>query len=156
MKSRLALIAVATLTLAACASSPPPHGRGYGYGYDYDRAPPPVRCDDCGVIERIERVYGARQTSGSGALIGGIIGAVIGREVSGRDSRNRNRGTVAGAVVGAAAGHAIEKDANRESFDLFIRLDDGRRIVINRTRLGPGFYEGAPVRVEGSRVIALR
>lgn len=154
MKSRLALIAVATLTLAACASSPPPHGRGYGYDYGY--APPPVRCYDCGVIERIERVYGARQTTGSGAVIGGIIGAVIGREVSGRDSRNKNRGTVAGAVVGAAAGHAIEKDANRESFDIYIRLDDGRRIVINRTRLAPGLYEGAPVRVEGSRVIPLR
>lgn len=154
MKSRLALIAIATLTLAACASSPPSHNRGYGHGYGY--APPPVRCYDCGVIERIERVYGGRQTTGSGAVIGGIIGAVIGREVSGHDSRNKNRGTVAGAVIGAAAGHAIEKDANRESFDLFIRLDDGRRLVINRTNLAPGIYEGAPVRVEGSRVIPLR
>lgn len=154
MTTRLALIAAAVLTLAACASSPPPHGRGYGPDYGY--GPPPARCYDCGVIERIERVYGARQTTGSGAVIGGIIGAVIGREVSGRDSRNKNRGTVAGAVVGAAAGHAIEKDANRETFDIYIHFDDGRRIVFNRTRLAPGLYEGTPVRVEGGRIIPLR
>lgn len=152
MKSRIALIALATLALSACASSPPPQ-RGYGY------APPPpmpVRCYDCGVIERIDRVYGARQNTGTGAVLGGIVGAVVGREVSGNDSRNKNRGTVAGAVVGAAAGHAIENQANAETFDIHIRLDDGRRLVINRSSLTQSLFVGAHVRVEGNRIIPLR
>lgn len=157
MQSRNALIVIATLTLAACASSPQPYSRGHSY------APPPsyaqpVRCYDCGVIVRIDKVYGARSNTGTGAVLGGIIGAVVGREVAGdrTSSRNKNRGTVAGAVVGAAAGHAIENKANEETWDIHVRLDDGRRVVVNRNLLGDGIRVGVYVRLDGNRIIPLR
>lgn len=168
MRTRLLVIAALAASLAACASQPRSgYDRGYGYdpydrsydrSYDrgYDRGYA-QRCYDCGVIERIEPVYGARRNSRAGAVLGGLVGAVAAREIPTHGSEgNRNTATVAGAVAGAVAGNAIENRMNDETFDVHVRMDDGRRLVINRNSLGNGLREGAYVRVDGTRLEVLR
>src|SRR5690606_2090664 len=115
MQYKLLIAAGIAVTLAACASSAP-RDRGYGYdGYGYGRDSgyyEPQRCYDCGQIERIVPVYGARQNSRTGAILGGVIGAVAAREIPKHGSRGKeNTATVAGAIAGAAIGNTVENKA---------------------------------------------
>ncbi|MFY2764761.1 peptidoglycan-associated outer membrane lipoprotein precursor [Arenimonas sp. MALMAid1274] len=154
MKSQLLIAAALTATLAACASAPRSTGYGGGYSSGYSE---PQRCYDCGRIERIEKVYGARSNSRTGAVLGGLVGAVAAREIPSHGSQGKkNTATVAGAVAGAVAGNAIENKVNEETFDIHIRMDDGRMLVVNRNSLGNDIREGAYVRVDGTRLIPLR
>lgn len=143
MKIRALIIATLALFLAACAT-----GGGYGYGqrpYDGGYA----RCYDCGTVERIEEVRGARQASGAGAVLGGVIGGVLGNQVG--SGSGRKAATAAGAIGGAVAGHEVEKNVQAApAYDIFIRMDDGRRIVVNQRDLG-GIRVGSYVRVDGGR-----
>lgn len=149
MSLRFLALVLATLLLAACASSPGGH-RGYDRGYDRGYA----RCLDCGTVERIEVVHGERRASGGGAILGGIVGGVIGNQIGSGDGRRA--ATAAGAIGGAVAGHQIEKSQNAApSYDLFIRMDDGRRIVINQRDIG-GIREGSYIELRGDRVYLLR
>lgn len=159
MKCKFLIAAGIAVTLAACASSAP-RDRGYGYDdYGHGRGSgyyEPARCYDCGQVERIVTVYGARQNSGKGAILGGVIGAVAAREIPKHGSRGKeNTATVAGAVAGAAIGNAIENKANEESYDIHVRMDDGRLLVVNRNSLGNGVRVGARVRVDGTRLIPI-
>lgn len=156
MKTRILAVAALSMTLAACASSQPRSGYGYGGYNDYDRGYA-QRCYDCGRVERIEPVYGARKNSRAGAVLGGIVGAVAAREIPdhGSDGK-RNTATVAGAVAGAVAGNAIENKVNEQTFDIHVRMDNGRLVIINRNSLPEGVREGAYVRVDGTRITALR
>lgn len=161
MKTRMLVVAALATSLAACASQPRSQGYGYdrGYGYDpYDRGySQQQRCYNCGRIERIEPVYNGRRNSRAGAVLGGLVGAVAGREIADDSSEGRqNTATVAGAVAGAVAGNAIENRMNEETFDIHVRMDDGRLVVINRTRLANGIREGAYVRVDGNDIDLLR
>lgn len=155
MKTQLLIVAALATGLAACSTAPRNSGYGYndrGAGYSQ-----PQRCYDCGRIERIEQVYGARENSRTGAVLGGLVGAVAAREIPSHGSDGkRNTATVAGAVAGAVAGNAIENKINEETFDIHVRMDDGRRIVINTNRLGANIREGAYVRVDGNRITPLR
>lgn len=160
MKTRLLLVAALATSVAACASQPRQSGYGYdrGYGYDpYDRGYSQQRCYNCGRVERIEPVYGARRNSRTGAVLGGLVGAVAAREIPkhGSDGK-KNTATVAGAIAGAVAGNAIENKVNEETFDIHVRMDDGRLVVINRNSLGNGVREGAYVRVDGTDIDVLR
>ncbi len=154
---RLTLAAAMAALTVACATG---GGSGYGYGGPSQGGYPqqqPQRCYDCGTIERITAVYNARQNSRTGAVLGGVVGAIAGRELADDKSEGRrNTATVAGAVAGAVAGNAIENQVNKESFDVVVRMDDGRYITINKTSLGTGFREGAYVRVNGNRITMLR
>lgn len=155
MKTSLLIAAALTLTATACTTTAP---RNASYGYD-DRPAysEPQRCYDCGTVERIEAVYGARTNSRTGAVLGGVIGAVVAREVPKHGSEgNKNTATVAGAVAGAVAGNAIENKRNEETFDIHVRMDDGRRVVINRNTPGNDIRVGSYVRVDGNRLIPLR
>lgn len=156
MKSQLLIAAALTLTLGACASAPRSTGYSDGYGSSGGYSEP-QRCYDCGRIDRIEKVYGARSNSRTGAVLGGLVGAVAAREIPthGSDGK-RNTATVAGAVAGAVAGNAIENKVNEETFDIHIRMDDGRNLVVNRNSLGNDIRVGAYVRVDGTRLIPLR
>ncbi|HEY9143530.1 MAG TPA: peptidoglycan-associated outer membrane lipoprotein precursor [Arenimonas sp.] len=160
MKIRmLAVAAIAATSLAACAtqSRAPAYGYDRGYSDPYDRGYAQQRCYNCGRIERIEQVYGARKNSRAGAVLGGLVGAVAAREIPTHGSEGKeNTATVAGAVAGAVAGNAIENKMNEETFDIHVRMDDGRLLVINRNRLGNGIREGAYVRVDGTRLELLR
>ena len=143
-------LALAVALLAGCVSSGSSrygHHQGQGgYNQSYDGY---ARCQSCGVVERIERVYGERSESGAGAVLGGIIGGVLGNQVG--SGSGRAAATMAGAIAGVAAGTAIEKN-NRSAtwFDLFLRMDDGRRIVISQRDLD-GIHQGAYVRISNGR-----
>ena len=140
MLTRFAMIAVAGLALSACASG------GYrergvapgGYAY----------CQDCGVVERIEQYYGERSASGGGAIAGAIVGGVLGNQVG--SGSGRKAATAAGAIAGGIAGHQIEKNVNASArYDLFVSMDDGRRIVVTQRDLR-GIREGSRVRISGN------
>lgn len=141
MLIRSATVLALSLGLAACASGGY-RDRGYGQapgGYAY--------CQDCGVVERIEQYEGERRAGGAGAVAGAVIGGVLGSQVG--SGRGRTAATAAGAVAGGVAGHQIEKNVNAApEYDLYVRMDDGRRIVVNQRDLR-GIREGSRVRVSG-------
>jgi len=146
----IGMAAVASMALAGCATS------GYG-SPGYGSAPPPsgssVSCYDCGTVTRIEMIGGGTAPSATGAVLGGLVGAVAGRKIadSQTDSEGRkNTATVAGAVAGAVAGNAIQKNVGGGSYNVYVRMDDGRTTVVTQNDLD-GIREGSYVRVYNGR-----
>ncbi len=138
MRTRIVLLLLALLTLAACATPP----RYYNDGYR-------SACNNCGTIQRIERVYGERETTGGGAVLGAIIGGALGNQVGKGDGRKA--ATVAGAVIGGAIGNEAEKEQrSRPRFEIFVQMDDGRRLVVEQPTLD-GLREGDYVQIVGNR-----
>jgi outer membrane lipoprotein SlyB len=155
----IAAAAVATVALAGCATTSPGYGgggynnNGYGNsGGNYNTN----RCTDCGIVTRINQVASGRTApSATGAILGGIVGAVAGHEISdhtGGSKGNQNIAAAAGAVGGALAGNQIQKNVTSDTFDIAVRMDDGRTIVVNQRDLG-GIRENTYVRVVNGRVI---
>jgi len=140
-------IALLCSVLAACASQSP----RYSSSAQPYSAPSPVRCYDCGRVERIEPVYGARQNTHTGAVLGGIVGGVLGNQVGKGDGKKA--ATVAGVVGGAVAGNAIEKKVNEQTFDITVRMDSGTVVVVNQNSLPGGLRVGSAVRVSNGRII---
>jgi outer membrane lipoprotein SlyB len=140
MRTRLLITALLALLLSACVSTAPlSYGPSDGY----------ARCYDCGQVERIDRVYGQRESTGAGAVLGGIIGGVLGNQVGG--GSGRAAATVAGAIAGGVAGNALEKDSrSAPRYELYVLMDDGRRIIVTQPELN-GIREGSYVRVSGNR-----
>ncbi len=153
MNTRLTILAVLSATLAACASQP---SSNYGRNYYPPSAPynEPTRCYDCGRVERIEVAYGARDNTGTGAVLGGIVGGVLGNQVGKGDGRKA--ATVAGVVGGAVAGNAIEKNRSGQIYNITVRMDDGRRLVLSQNTISDDLRNGSPVRVINGRVVPLR
>lgn len=153
----LAVGTIVVTALAGCATSSPGYGGGSYGGGGYSSAPASSRyCADCGIVERIEVVPSGRSApSATGAILGGIVGAVAGREISqqtGGSDGNKNVSTAAGAVAGAVAGNAIQKRATSDTYNLTVRMDDGRRVVINQHDLG-GIRENTYVRIQNGKVV---
>ncbi len=146
MRLRNLLIAALTLLmLSACATGPSQRSYGHG-GYV-------SRCADCGVVEGIERVHGDRQSTGAGAVVGGIIGGVLGNQVG--SGSGRTAATAAGVIAGGVAGNAIERDVrSAPRYEIFVRMDDGRRLVVTQRELH-GIRQGAAVQIRGNRVVLL-
>jgi outer membrane lipoprotein SlyB len=155
----IAAAAVATVALAGCATTSPGYGgggynnNGYGNsGGNYNTN----RCTDCGIVTRINQVASGRTApSATGAILGGIVGAVAGHEISdhtGGSKGNQNIAAAAGAVGGALAGNQIQKNVTSDTFDIAVRMDDGRTIVVNQRDLG-GIRENTYVRVVNGRVV---
>jgi outer membrane lipoprotein SlyB len=152
----LGVAAAATLALAGCATSP-----GYSsapspsYGGGYSNAP--ANCYDCGTVTRIEQVTtGSAAPSATGAVLGGVVGAVAGHEISrhtGGSKGNQNIAAAAGAVGGALAGNAIQKNTTGASFNVYVRMNDGRTTVVTQRDLD-GVREGSYVRVYNGRAWA--
>jgi len=154
MKIRLLAIgAVAAVTLAGCATTSPGYGSSSA---SYPSSSSSARCYDCGVVTRIDTVGGSRTApSKTGAVLGGIVGAVAGHEIAdktGGSKGNQNLAAVAGAVGGAVAGNAIQNRTTGNSYDVHVRMDDGRTVVINQHDLG-GVRENTYVRVVNGRVV---
>lgn len=150
--SILGLAAVGALALAGCTTTSPDYGYGSpGYGH-----PSQAACLDCGIVTRIDVVPSGRSApSATGAVLGGIVGAVAGHEISDRtggSKGNQNVAAVAGAVAGAAAGNAIQNHATGDSYNIHVRLDDGRSVVINQRDLG-GIRENTYVRLANGKVV---
>jgi outer membrane lipoprotein SlyB len=146
VKSRLLFASTLALCLSACATT----DRGYGYQDRYPDRRYSVRCDYCGVVERIDVArYGDGRTTGAGIVAGAIVGAAVGNQVGSGDGRKA--ATVAGAVAGGALGNKIERDrAERDVYAVFVRMDDGRRVVVEQRALD-GVREGARVAVRDGR-----
>ena len=154
----IAAAAVATVALAGCATTSPGYGSsGYNNGYgnsggNYNTN----RCADCGIVTRINQVASGRSApSATGAVLGGIVGAVAGHEISdhtGGSRGNKNIAAAAGAVGGALAGNQIQKNVTSDTFDITVRMDDGRTVGVNQRDLG-GIRENTYVRVVNGKVI---
>jgi outer membrane lipoprotein SlyB len=154
----IAAAAVATVALAGCATTSPGYGSsGYNNGYgnqgnSYNNG----RCADCGIVTRINQVASGRTApTATGAILGGIVGAVAGHEISdhtGGSRGNKNIAAAAGAVGGALAGNQIQKNVTSDTFDITVRMDDGRTVVVNQRDLG-GIRENTYVRVVNGKVI---
>lgn len=145
----LGLATAATLSLAGCAT--------YGSAGGSVGAPPPAyggstaSCYDCGTVTRIEQTGGSSAPSATGAVIGGLVGAAAGRELADDESKGRrNTATVAGAVAGAVAGNAIQKNVAGATYNVYVRMNDGRTTVVTQDDLG-GIREGSYVRVYNGR-----
>jgi outer membrane lipoprotein SlyB len=154
----IAAAAVATVALAGCATTSPGYGGGGGYnsGYGNSGGYNTNRCADCGIVTRINQVASGRTApSATGAILGGLVGAVAGHEISdhtGGSKGNQNIAAAAGAVGGALAGNQIQKNVTSDTFDITVRMDDGRTVVVNQRDLG-GIRENTYVRVVNGRVV---
>jgi outer membrane lipoprotein SlyB len=154
----IAAAAIATVALAGCATTSPGYGSsGYNNGYGntnngYNNG----RCADCGIVTHINQVASGRTApSATGAILGGLVGAVAGHEISdhtGGSRGNKNVAAAAGAVGGALAGNQIQKNVTSDTFDISVRMDDGRTVVVNQRDLG-GIRENTYVRVVNGKVI---
>ncbi len=154
MKSRILLVSAAALALAGCATDGAYYGDDdYAYNGRYDRYDRPerdyVRCLSCGRVERIERYRDDGRTTGVGAVTGAVVGGALGNQVG--SGSGRRAATVAGAVLGGIAGNEIEEDAREGTrYDVYVRMEDGRRLVVTQRELD-GIREGSVVRVTGGR-----
>ena len=153
MKTRLLTLgAVAAVALAGCATTSP----GYYGNQQSPSYSQPARCVDCGIITHIDTVASGRTApSATGAVLGGIVGAVVGREISdqtGGSSGNKNVATVAGAAAGAVGGDAIQNRTTGDSYDVHVRMDDGRTVVINQRNVD-GMRANTYVRVVNGKVV---
>ena len=119
--------ASASLALAGCAT---PGYSNSGYGTSSPGYGTTASCYDCGTVTRIEQVSsGSTAPRATGAVLGGLVGAAAGRAIAKdqTDSEGRqNTATVAGAVAGAVAGNAIQNRTGGASYNVYVRMQDGR------------------------------
>ncbi len=148
--------ALASLALAGCATSPGYGNSGYNNGGYNNGGYGTTRCADCGIVTRIDSVASGRSApAATGAILGGIVGAVAGHEISdktGGSKGNQNIAAAAGAAAGAVAGNRIQQNVTGNSYDIQVRMDDGRVVVVNQKDLG-GIRENTYVRVVNGRVV---
>ncbi len=109
---------------------------------------------DCGTVTRIEQVAGSNAPQATGAVIGGLVGAAAGRELADDESTGRrNTATAAGAVAGALAGNAIQNRVENATYNVHVRMSDGRTTVVTQNDLD-GLRVGSQVRVYNGRAWA--
>ncbi len=137
--------AIVSLALAGCATSPASsgyYGSSSGYG---------TSCYDCGTVIRIDQVGGQPSRGVAGAVVGGLVGAAAGRELADDKSEGRrNTATAAGALAGAVAGSAIQRNMSDGTYNIQVRMNDGRVVTVTQDSLG-GIREGSQVRVYNGR-----
>ena len=149
------LIAAISLALSSAALADHRYDDRYHDGRYYetrnDRYHSRYGCDRCGVVLDINR-YGHRNrhSNAGGTVLGALVGGAIGNQVGKGDGRKA--ATVAGAVIGGVAGNRID-DRNGDGgdrYEVLVRMDDGRRIVLNQNDLN-GVREGSRVYVRNGR-----
>lgn len=138
---KIGLVALTVLLVAACSSQP-----------RYDSA-----CNNCGTVDRIERVQlqDQHQSIGAGAVIGAIIGGAAGSQIGSDD--NQTTAIAAGAVVGGVIGHQVQKrsNANQSGYLFDVRLDDGRWAKVTQLE-NPSLRVGSRVIIVNGEVQRLR
>ena len=123
----LGLASLGLLALAACTTTSP----NDGYGNQGSSYPSQTRCADCGIVTRIDVLASTRSApAATGTVLGGIVGA----------------------VAGAAAGKAIQDRVTGDTYNIHVRMDDGRTLVINQHDLR-GIRENTYVRVVNGKVV---
>lgn len=149
--SLISVAAAASLALAGCAT--PGYNSGYSGG-GYGPGPASANCMDCGTVTRIEQVAGSNVPQATGAVVGGLVGAAAGRELADDESSGRrNTATAAGAVAGALAGNAIQNRVENATYNVHVRMSDGRTTVVTQNDLD-GLRVGSQVRVYNGRAWA--
>ena len=157
------LAAMAAVLLAACAAEPRYDNR-YDTRYDtrYDNRYDSGRayrsgCDNCGTIERIERVRLRHQHQGigKGAVLGAIIGGVAGNKIASDD--DRTVATAAGAVAGGVIGHKVQNNNRKQKrgYQFDVQLDDGRMAQVTQVNKHD-LRVGSRVLIRDHRVELLR
>lgn len=156
---KLSLIVPAALAAFALAGCSTTGSNSYGGGYNsgYNSGYSQQTCNDCGTVTRIMVLDSGRNApAATGAVLGGIVGAVAGHEISdhtGGSRGNKNIAAVAGAAAGALAGNKIQQNTTGQSYDITVRMDDGRVVVVNQKSVD-GFGQNSAVRVVNGRVVA--
>jgi outer membrane lipoprotein SlyB len=135
MSMRILFSLLVAVALAACAAP----GDRYGYGSGGYMAGSTI-----GVVEHISQVRTTGEVSGAGAIIGGVAGGLLGSQIGG--GRGQTAATVAGTIGGAAAGQAVERGRVHDAYELAIRTEDGRRIIVQQRDLH-AVREGTRVRI---------
>lgn len=125
----LCVVLVAVL-LAACATPGTGPSRDEGDRSRSDVGAEAMQCDDCGVVEGIERVYVGKSERADDVL-GGVVGQAIASE-----STN--------SAPAATSGRATPM------YQVSVRMSDGRRLVLRQRDLG-GIRAGASVKVRDGR-----
>lgn len=129
MKSKTTFVAilVAGTALVAGCSSAPSTTSGPSYS-SYDSGNP-ANSAMYGTIDSITVTRGvaATGTNGSGAVIGGLVGGLVGNQVG--SGNGRTAATAAGALAGAVVGNNVEANRNataeRDMYQISVRLDNG-------------------------------
>ncbi len=94
----------------------------------YEISPAPLVCNVCGTITGIEKVDEQRKPKGIGAAVGAVVGGVVGHMFG--KGRGKTVATAAGAVGGGVAGNAIEGHMTTSHWDVTVKLNSGRRQVV--------------------------
>lgn len=140
----LIAVVASSATLAGCMT---PSSRHHGSQDNYYGAQDAQRsCHDCGTVVDIDRADG--DASGGGAVIGAVVGGLVGNQVG--SGSGRRAATVAGAVAGGVAGHQIEQHRDSDSYEVHVRLDSGRDVVLEQRNLGQ-LRVGSHVRIVNGR-----
>lgn len=83
-----------------------------------------LRCDQCGVVQGVERnIVQGRDNGTVGAIIGAVAGGVLGNQVG--KGNGRKLATVGGAVGGGFAGNAIGKGGSSETWIVHLKMGNG-------------------------------
>ncbi|MCU6433851.1 glycine zipper 2TM domain-containing protein [Undibacterium sp. Jales W-56] len=124
------LLAISLLT--GCASNAPNNVPNYAQQNSNTYSTPyQNNASNYGVIDAIQVIRPANNTSGGGAIVGGLIGGLLGNQVG--NGNGRTAATVAGAVGGAMVGNSVEQNKNVRTSDQFqiqVRLDNGSYTTI--------------------------
>ena len=155
MKRRILITLYAvTAIITSCSTTPdasdtrmpnlPDRSRGYDDNASVNR--PFSGCANCGVVVSIDIVPADRTASSdSHTVLEGIVGSVA-QQSSG--STSSARATSLGPNPSSMAEGAYQS----ESYDIKLKMDDGRTLVINQRDL-QGIRENMPIRVDHGRVV---
>lgn len=148
--------ALAALALAGCASTGG-YNSGYGNNGYGNGGYTTQACNECGTVVRIMVLDSGRNAPrATGAVLGGLVGAVAAHEIAdhtGGSRGNKNIAAVAGAAAGAVAGNRVQQNTTGASYDVTVRMDDGRVVVVNQKSVD-GIGQNSLVRVVNGRAVA--
>jgi outer membrane lipoprotein SlyB len=118
----------------------------------YEVLPAPVVCNSCGTILDIQMVNERRKPRGVGAVTGAVVGGLLGSLIG--KGKGKTAATAAGAVGGGIAGHAIEGHMNTTHWEITVRLNGGRRQIIEAAT-EPAWRVGQSVKLVDGEIVAL-
>jgi outer membrane lipoprotein SlyB len=108
-------------------------------------------CRDCGTVARIEPA--ARRQRGNAVMhaVGNALGDVALGHI------DSDVATVAGAARDAASDDDDDRDDERaRGYEITVRMDDGRRVLLQQDERSDRLREGDRVRVRGGRLSPIR
>ena len=118
----------------------------------YEVLPAPVVCNLCGTISGIQKIEERRQPRGIGAVTGAVIGGILGNTVG--KGRGKKVATAAGAVGGGIAGHAIEGRMTSAHWEVTVRLNNGRKQIVQMAT-EPDWRVGQSVKLVSGEIVPL-